>query len=346
MNLVYTWLMAPRSAHPAPSPSRRRVWLALQVLCTAAVIWFIFARLATDFDLEELRRSGITLGGLSWTSLVAATCLMIAGTLAASAVWGMVVGDLGGPRLTHPLAMKIWLVGSLGRYVPGRIFGLVGVVAMARRWSVPSSIAAAAAGLATLVALVTAGFVGSLLFVGPGPEIGAGRWLVLGLASGLAIGIHVPAVRSRVLNLWYRATRTEATGKVPLTKTLAWTALGLASWAGMAGAFSFLAASVGLEIPLLVAGPAFSFAWILGFVSPLPLGVGVREAGLMGLLAGHAEEGALIGLVLFARLWMTLVELLVTAIFGIAAGSGTASAGGSPSANRSKSSSSRRVGGH
>lgn len=293
----------------ASQPARRWSRRVLQAVVTAALAWFIADRVAADFDLDELRRNGISVGTLKWGALALATGVLAAGQLAGSLVWGWAVRDLGGPRLDWRLAAGVWLVGSLGRYAPGKVFGVVGVVALARKAGVRASTAAAAAVLVAVAGLLAAALIGSAAYLRAEPELGGERGWALAAVAVFLIAIFIPPLQRWAIGLWRRFGGAEIA--IRSRGPVRWMALCVGVWLLHALAFWVMARSLGIELPIAAAGSAFALAWVLGHISPLPMGVGVREAGLVGLLAGYAPEGQLVGLALAVRAWTTVVELVV-----------------------------------
>jgi hypothetical protein len=80
---------------------RRLSLLALQLLLTAVVTWFILRRvgLSTD-DLAALDWSAWR---PRWTTFLLSCGVLLVGYVASAAIWRGMVADLGGPRL--PLAV-------------------------------------------------------------------------------------------------------------------------------------------------------------------------------------------------------------------------------------------------
>jgi glycosyltransferase 2 family protein len=84
----------------------------------------------------------------------------------------------------------------------------------------------------------------------------------------------------------------------------------LANVGTLCGAFTVLLMSLNEDASALAAFCAFAVAWVIGFVIvPIPAGVGVREAVLLGLVPG-VTSGLLLAASLALRLISIAVELL------------------------------------
>ena len=305
----------PTASPPTSGGSRslpRWASVTLKLALSFAVGWFLLARAGSDFDIAELREDGLLLEDLRWSFISIATLCQCVGVLVGATVWGGVVKRISGRGPPVSVGMKIWMVGGLGRYLPGKIFGVLGIIGLARRAGVAAANAGAAVGLASFLGIVGAALVGAFMYFELDWRIGPGRWPTFGLVLIPIALLYVPTIQARLLRLWYRLIRMNAPETAARLSMLRWTGVTFASWVAHAGAFWLLGQGLGIGIPPLIAGPAFALAWLVGHASPLPAGVGVRELGLVGLLAGHANEGDIVALLIVARVWSTLVELLVT----------------------------------
>lgn len=93
----------------------------------------------------------------------------------------------------------------------------------------------------------------------------------------------------------------------------------LISWLTYAVAFKILLQSLGFDnnINILLIAAILSSSWLIGYLSPTPGGIGVRE-GIMILLISSLDnlsEAAYV-IAVIARLWFLSGELLLVLIFG------------------------------
>jgi glycosyltransferase 2 family protein len=210
-------------------------------------------------------------------------------------------------RLSYGRAARIWLVVNLGRYIPGKIWSVAGLVVLAQRAGVEpwaagaSAFAMQALGIGTAAAVVAAATPGA---VSP---------LRLGAAALLAVATVAVLV-------WDRAARTAARlvsstaefAPLPLTAVAESAALSLLSWITYGVAFWLLARGLGLPgaLPLTTAAGVFALGYILGLLALFaPGGVGVREAVLIGLLTPAVGAGGAVGLSVASRILLTLTEV-------------------------------------
>jgi hypothetical protein len=205
----------------------------------------------------------------------------------------------------------------VGRYVPGKIWQIAGLVYLAKSQGVTGSVATAAAILGQLLSLVGATLVGLAAFLG-GDE-GVRQLGVWALAAGVLLLalVSVPRLFRPALRLWFRLARQEAPGHMipgPLFG-LKWTALYGVVWIVYGVAFWGLVRAFGLSHDVTTIGPAYAAAYVLGYVAIFaPAGIGVRE-GFIIVFLDPVLGSASVAVAVISRVWTTLVELIPAAAF-------------------------------
>ena len=285
-----------------------------QLVLTALVTWFIVSRVG--LGLEELRSLESGVWRPAAAPFLASVCLLVGGYFMSAAIWGRIVEDLGGPRLPPRVTIPLFMVANLGRYVPGKVWQIAGLAALARTKGVPVAIATAAAVVGQGVALVAAASLGALaLLVSPDPYPLWGTLTVAAILAGLLL-VAVPGVYARVLGAWFRLARAEQPAALTSQGAFRWFILYLVNWTAYAGAFWLLALSFGMDGAPLLVGSSFAAAYVLGYVMIFaPAGLGPREGFLIAFLTPQFGPGAAAMIAVAARLWTTAVEVVPAAGF-------------------------------
>lgn len=241
-------------------------------------------------------------------SFVVAMTAMCANVMA----WHAVLRELD-HRVSVVESGRIFLVGQLGKYLPGSIWAFVLQMELARRAGIPRARAFAASlilvGIATTTALVL-GLMGlpALKAVG-GPAV----WGVVALIP-VAVICALPPVLTRLVNLFLKLLRREGLGHRLTYRGLlrifgwcvvAWSLFGLHFWILSAGLD-------GADAPnLFDAIGAFALGMTAGLLAiASPSGLGVREAVLVALLAPFVGIGVALGIALASRLILTLSDVI------------------------------------
>lgn len=250
------------------------------------------------------------------TSIVAMLLLVVV-YLGMVGLWRLLLADLGAPT-RYGQALQLWSFSNLGRYVPGKVWQLVGLVAFARDLQVTPGLATAAAVVALGLMVGTGALAG--LVLAPGIVEGLGRLapMVVLVASALLVPVLWPAVVNAALR---RVPRVLGCSEVrPLTRgvVVRLVALFWLGWAAHGAVFALFASSFGRFA--WADGPRFAGAYALAYVVGLlavfaPGGIGVRE-GVLGYLLGGAAPGDFPAHVaaVASRLWSIGGEIVVLAL--------------------------------
>jgi len=276
----------------------------------AAALALVLA-LAVAAVVDQRRQVGAALERLSVGTLAAAFAAGCAAVACAVPAWRALLRDAGA-LLPLPAAARVFLLGQLGKFVPGSVWVVVAQTELGRRYGVPRRVSATAGLLAMGVSLATA-LVTAGLFLPFGSADVRRRYWWLALLAAAALAALMPRVLTPVVGFGLRVLRRE-----PLTRPLSWRGIGgacgwsLAGWL-LYGVHTWLLArglggtGAGL-LPRSVG--AFAVAWSVGFlVVVAPAGGGAREVALVVALSGVLPPGAPLALALVSRLLLTLADL-------------------------------------
>ena len=286
--------------------NRRRwlVWLAQLVIAgvVVAMVWRTFAanwREFTSLHVALAPKPGWI--ALSVLAVLATYAIQIESWRRILARWGQ--------RLAYGRAARIWLLVNLGRYIPGKVWSVAGLIVLAQRAGVEpwaagaSAFAIQAVGIGTAVALVALA------------TPGAASPLRLAVAALIAVGtIGVLAwdrVARRLATLVGRADQFRA---LPLAAVAESATLTFASWVTYGVAFWLLVPGLGLtgggHLSLPTAAGVFALGYILGLLALFaPGGVVVREVTFIGLLTPALGSGGAVALSVGSRVLLTLTEV-------------------------------------
>jgi glycosyltransferase 2 family protein len=290
-------------------PSRRVLWRLLAAGFAVVVAVAVGRALAgQDWSVVPVllrQRDPVATGLLLAGALVTAAAGPLLGMLA----WRTILLELG-PPVSLARVMRIFFVGYLAKYVPGKVPGMVATikVAMAAGVTLPRMLGA---GVLTMVLVHLTGLTVGLL---AGVEVLGGRagWLVLAAAPIVAVVVW-PGTVTRAGRLATRLLRRPAPVHSPsarglrwavATQTLSWLVSGLHLW--------LLAVAMGApparSLALCVGG--FGLATVVGLLSVVtPDGLGVREAVLLAALAAVLPVPAATVVALASRLVTTVGEV-------------------------------------
>jgi hypothetical protein len=236
-----------------------------------------------------------------WIVLAVVIVFVTYGLLVAA--WTMVLAGWQ-ERLRYPAAVRIWTLSNLGRYLPGKVWSVAGLVVLARRegvagWAaVGAAVAMQAIAVGSGVAVAAASAPGTLSApaLAAAAAVAAATIALLGSAPAMACVARMTGRELRPLPLGAVAVAGAAT-------SVAWLGYGLSFWClarGILGPTS---------LTLRPATGVFAAGYLVGLLAIFaPGGVGVREAVFVALLTPAVGSGNAIVLSVASRVLLTATE--------------------------------------
>jgi uncharacterized membrane protein YbhN (UPF0104 family) len=275
---------------------------AIQTAVAVIVTVFVVYKVAENWD--RFRSLHLTLDLRPGWLLLSFACLAVVAVLQIES-WRRILAGWG-QSLPFARGARIWFLANLGRYVPGKVWSVAGMVVLAREdgvqpWAAAASaVAVQALGLGTAAAVVAATV--------PGATSGL-RMAVAAAASVATIGVLAwEGGLRRLARLAGSATEWTA---LPLRTVLVSAVLTAASWVVYGVAFWLLGLGLGLPgtLPVGTAIGVFALGYVLGLLALFaPGGIGVREALFFTLLTPFVGAGGAVALSVASRLQLTLTE--------------------------------------
>ena len=289
----------------------RRGWVRVaQALVGLSIVLFAIRALARNWDqlrsqpLEWQLRPGwlvlsLVLIWLMYALLILAWRSMLSG-------WGQ--------RLDGWSAARIWILSSLGKYIPGKVWAVAGMALLSQQAGVAPWAATGSAVVMQVLAIGTGAAVAGLAgaHILESAQQGAGAVLAL-LVAGAIISVGLllwPPFLRRLLRLAapQAAGERQPTGRGIVvgiaTNIVAWLGYGLALW--LLGRGLLPTSGLGLRLAIAV----FTASYLAGFLALFaPGGIGVREGLFILMLQEPLGVGAATSLALASRLLLTAAEL-------------------------------------
>ena len=305
---------------PWTPAARRWLWLALQALFIGAGAWYAATALAGQWGTVRAHLADLN---PRWGPIAAATVLVCATYLLLIEVWRVVLAGWGG-RLRFGEAVHVWFVSNLGKYVPGKVWQIAALSAMAQRRGL-SPVAATGAALLVNLANVVSGAVLVLAAGAPGLAGTTGQGRLVAAALGLVLlligaPLALPFIGARLGRLIGRPLDWP---RLPIRALLVAAAGTATAWVLYGVAFRLFSAAI-LPDARGSAGAwiaVYTGSYLAGYLTPAaPGGIVIREVVLVrGMVAlGLAGEPGAWLVALASRLWLTVLEI-VPAMVSLAA---------------------------
>jgi len=282
---------------------------AIQFAGTAAAL--LLLGLAIRSAWSEVAALGVRFRPAVGVASVGSLVVTLLGVIG---IWRILLRDLG-VGISYASTLQLWSFSNLGRYLPGKVWQVVGLVVVARDLGVPPGVAATGGFLVLGLMIGTGALVGLLTLPGEVAGLGATGAVVGALAAGLFVPVAWPGAVSWILR---RLPPSLGCAGIPPLGRGAWlraAALFALSWLAHGAAFLHFASAFG---PVRWSDlPPFTGAYVLAHVTGLvaifaPGGIGVREGILAHFVGsvGPAELPAHV-VAVAARLWSIAAEVLV-----------------------------------
>jgi uncharacterized membrane protein YbhN (UPF0104 family) len=286
----------------------------------AIILFFVVRQFAHHW--QEIRQYDWQ---INWNYLILSVIAGIATFFAFSSIWRKIMVGFG-HRLSQTKAFRIFYLSNLGRYIPGKIWQLFGILYLTKQAGIPPERAGASFILVQLFA-IPASFLVVVITMLIEPKVLVDQVAVMGHKSAVIIAAVMVAL-SLVIILWpqkvlaignailRRLKRPQATltldKKVALGifvgYCLAWTLYGVAFW------LFIRAVTENTGVSLIAAVGVFNAAYQIGYLALFaPGGFGPREL-VMGVMLMPFVGPIAPAVAILARLWSIVVESIAAAI--------------------------------
>ena len=304
----------------AEKKSKGLVTKLIKAALTLVVVYFAGKQIVGNWDEVRAHEWHI-----NWWLLSLSVGLHLFAFAFFSQVWCLLMRGFG-YRVPLRHGFKIAYIANLGRYIPGRIWPIFGMVYVAKQMKISEPVAVASWGMALLFGMppsFVVGFATVLLY----PQM-----LASSLSTYVGLGMYIVAAATVLISLLlifapnkslalanlclklikrqpieFNIAMRDAVG-VYLGYMVGWMIYGLAFWV-------FLhAVTENPGVPLLVGIGAFIIAYQIGYLAIFtPGGLGARELVMISLLTPYLGPLAA-GIAVAARIWNTASDIIASAI--------------------------------
>lgn len=289
------------------------------------IIGWIFAAAILYFLVGQLYKewSAVASGDweVGWSKLALSALLLFCAYLALAQAWRLIIA---GFKIEVPYsgAFRVMYLAQLGRYIPGKIWQMVGMVSLAKQIGVPSSVSLASFALGQIYFLPAAFLLIPLLLGDTGKfeqfKI-AGDLFYLAAALIMAFFLVVfimPRGLNWLLNKTLKLLKRDPVDYNPaFGNRSAIFILYIFSWILMGLSFKLFVKAVSpeIEISYPFAAGTYIASYVIGYLSFIaPGGLGVREAVMAGILKSLIPFPSATLIALANRFFITVAETLIS----------------------------------
>ena len=294
---------------------RKKIKICLGLIIL--VICFFFLVKALFINWHQVDSQELT---FNWLFLLISYVIWFLAFLLMGFLWKATIMYVG-ERLSFIQALRIISLSMLPKYMPGKVFGIVGQVWLTKK---EGNVSGEKGGVCAILEIVISVLSGTLLSVIILPFVLKNKfspnfYLMLVIIPVLFIILY-PPLFMKIVNWGLRKLKREEIEFIPrYTQLLKLFVLNIIFWIAQCVAVYFLIRSFyspispSFFIPLCGIFPG---AWVIGFLSFItPGGLGVREGALAYFFSFYMPTSIGIIVSIIIRIWATIGELAFFAVF-------------------------------
>lgn len=294
--------------------NKHSILTLLKILLTLLILYFLYRLVARHWEEIKLYEWQI-----DWVYLILSLIVGVGALFIFSSMWGKIIAGFG-HQLSVTKAFRVCYLSNLGRYIPGKIWQLFGILYLTQREGIPSERAGASFVLAQLFT-IPASFLVFVLAAQIEPKVLVDQVAFLGEKSAYLLTAGMLAV-SLVIVLWpqkvfalgnailRRLKRPQAVFTLDKRVALRIFVAYCAAWILYGVAFWLFARAVTDDIGfgLIPAVGVFNAAYQIGYLALFaPGGFGPREL-VMGVMLTPFLGPVALAVAILARPWSIALE--------------------------------------
>lgn len=296
--------------------SKKKIRVILGWLVAVIIIYFIGRQILTNRD--ELQNWNWQ---IDWIQAILSAMFLSAAYLCAAQAWRTIIAGFD-HKIKLSEAFRVIYLANLGRYIPGKIWQVFGMVGLAGELNIPATTSLASFALVQTY-MLPAGFIFMPILLGQLQAIDGimlYRSALYIFATLVFIVFLVFFIRpgglewllNKALRLFKRQPVTYRPAFGNRVAIFVWYAV---TWVFFGAAFHFFIEAI-LEqstIPLTYAAGIYITAYIIGYISFIsPGGLGFREGVISALLAPFLGLTVAGSVALINRVYITVAEGIIT----------------------------------
>jgi uncharacterized membrane protein YbhN (UPF0104 family) len=258
---------------------------------------------------------------IDWFYALISAATLVGAYLCGSQGWREVIRGFG-IQIKLYESFRVVYLANLGRYIPGKVWQVIGMVGLAKELSIAPSISMASFALVQAYAL-PASFILIPLTLGLGDStatLAVYRDVIYIFMAVVVVVFLIlffrPDGLEWALNKVLKLFKQEPVKYKPNMKNrisiLIWY---IFNWAlfGLSFHFFLKALIVDMPIPIYISTGAYITAYILAYITLIsPAGLGVREGIMSAIIAPHLGGPVAASIALINRVWITIAEVIIT----------------------------------
>ena len=252
-------------------------------------------------DIQEL--------DVNYYYLVLLSLFLIFYYLFNSLIWVKIINGCG-EKLNWKTGIIIHTYSQAAKYLPGGMWNVLGRVFLCTKNGMNVARVSASVFLEIILNIVAGGI---LVVITGYSTLNLNIYIILVAGLLIIAWFYKPnLVIKPALSIYKKWKKQEIELNVSRMQLIIWTLFFTGAWLLYSLVFYFFITGI-LHIPInyMFSVGTLIFSWLVGFISPIPGGLGVREGSMAALLSIQLSYSDALSISLFTRLWLIIIEVVL-----------------------------------
>ena len=254
---------------------------------------------------------------LNWWLFIFSYVFLFLHFVLISVGWDLLLKVLNGKKLPIMKALRIRVLSDFGRFVPGKVWLILGRINYCKKWGISSDVVTYSSLMEIFIGQISAVILFMLVFLLYSHQLTSYALIILVFLPAMLTLLH-PELFNTFMKFASKLFKKKfVRTNIKFSFMLSLISVFILAWVMMGIGFFLMANAVypiGLDLlfPFIA---VYSISWVLGFVMIfLPAGLGFREAVMTFLLSFFVPVPIAILLAVLSRLWAISGEMLAAGL--------------------------------
>ncbi|MBN2788946.1 MAG: flippase-like domain-containing protein [Candidatus Delongbacteria bacterium] len=296
---------------------RNKIFIRITKLTLLVIVlFFVVKNIIDNFsNIKEINISDLNYGFILPALIVSVISMFIP-----VFAWKYLLGTLGSD-LKLSKAVRIWFISNLGRYIPGKVWQISGLIVLSNKEGVAKKVSSTSVIYSQIVANLTGLFLGSLLMSQDhnNPEYYAYPWFAYNIIGIAVILMVLPYFINNFIDYALKLLKKPKNEfKIGYLNFSIYTSMQFMNWLIMGLSFVIFV-NIFTELSVIqhpVSLFILPISWTAGLLAIFaPGGIGVREGIMTFYLLMFIDPAYAAVIPWIYRIWLTFFEMLLAGVF-------------------------------
>lgn len=279
---------------------KRMIYIAVGVI-VCAFLGIEVSKYWSQLDITQLE--------INYYHLIFVSLMLLSYYVINSFIWVKILNGCG-EDVDWKKGLIIHNYSQAAKYLPGGMWNVLGRVYLCTSQGMNIARVTTSIFLEILLNMI-AGFI--IIVLTGYTVLSLNAYVVVAMIALILIWFYKPElVIKPALALYKKWKKEEVSLNVSRKQLIRWTLYFVAAWLFYSITFYlFITIILNIKVNYVFSIGVLIFSWIVGFISPIPGGLGVREGSMTALLSIQLPYADALLISLFSRFWLIAVEVVL-----------------------------------